>query len=128
LIDTHARSARTKFVRAILLRCPRCGSGGIRRSWLKMKDRCPTCDLALERGEDHDYWLGAYAINLVIAEGIAAVAGLILLWRLWPNIAPGMWTGGALAIAMPILFYPFSRTIWLAWDLSFRPTEAGDDR
>ncbi len=93
-----------------------------------MNGRCPRCDLALDRGEDHDYWLGAYAINLVIAEGIAAVAGLILLWRLWPNIVPGMVVGGVLAITMPVLFYPFSRTLWLAWDLSFRPSEAGDDR
>jgi hypothetical protein len=31
-----------------------------------------------------------------------------------------------LAVAFPILLFPFSRTLWLAWDLSFRPREEGD--
>lgn len=26
----------------------------------------------------------------------------------------------------PFLFFPVSRLLWLAWDLSFRPTEPGD--
>jgi len=63
--------------RALVLRCPRCGGRGIRRSWFKFKHGCPTCDLALERGESEDYWLGAYMFNLVAAElvsvGIAVV-------------------------------------------------------
>ena len=51
----------------MLLRCPRCGGAGILQHWFKMMESCPTCGLALERGEAHDYWLGAYAINLVVA-------------------------------------------------------------
>jgi hypothetical protein len=31
-----------------------------------------------------------------------------------------------LCIVLPFLFFPFSRTLWLAWDLSFRPLEPGD--
>jgi hypothetical protein len=31
-----------------------------------------------------------------------------------------------LCVALPFLFFPFSRTLWLAWDLSFRPVEPGD--
>jgi len=34
----------------------------------------------------------------------------------------------ALAILMPVLFFPFSRTLWLAFDLHFRPSERGDVR
>ena len=75
-----------------------------------------------------DYWLGAYAINLVVAEGFSAVVALVCLWAAWPRTAVAIVVGGVLAITMPILFFPFSRTIWLAWDLSFRPQEAGDDR
>lgn len=37
-------------------------------------------------------------------------------------------TGRALAlmVTLPFLFFPFSRTLWLAVDLCFRPEEPGD--
>ncbi len=35
-------------------------------------------------------------------------------------------TGMVLAVALPVLLFPFSRTLWLAWDLAFRPREEGD--
>ena len=31
-----------------------------------------------------------------------------------------------LCVTLPFAFFPFSRTLWLAWDLSFRPSEPGD--
>jgi uncharacterized protein (DUF983 family) len=115
-----------KIGRALLLRCPRCGSGGVVKTWFSLHQRCPSCGLALGRGEDSDYWLGAYAINLVIAEGLAAVIALVVLWLAWPNYMAAQITGIALAVLLPILMFPFSRTLWLAWDLTFRPREAGD--
>jgi len=33
-----------------------------------------------------------------------------------------------LCVLLPIAFFPFSRTLWLAWDLSFRPFEPGDEK
>jgi hypothetical protein len=82
--------------------------------------------LAFARGEVSDYWLGAYAINLVVAESLAAIIALVVLWVTWPNGMPAQLTGTVLAVALPILFFPFSRALWLAWDLSFRPREEGD--
>jgi hypothetical protein len=93
-----------------------------------MRDRCPTCGLALERGETSDFWIGAYVFNLAAGELIAV--GIPLIWVIltWPNPS---WTGVevlalVLAVALPFAFFPFSRTLWLAWDLSFRPSEPGD--
>ncbi|HEV8363100.1 MAG TPA: hypothetical protein VGQ52_06255 [Gemmatimonadaceae bacterium] len=37
-----------------------------------------------------------------------------------------VWVGVTLAALTPVLSYPFSRTVWLAWDLTFRPSEPGD--
>ena len=116
----------TKVGRALLLKCPRCGTGGILKSWFSLHDRCPTCGLAFARGEASDYWLGAYAINLVLAESLAAVIALTVLRVTWPEYMGAQITGMTLAVALPILLFPFSRTLWLAWDLSFRPREAGD--
>lgn len=118
----------TKFARALRLRCPRCGGGGILRSWLKMQDACPTCGLALERGEQSEFWIGAYVFNLVLGE-VVAIGGPIV-WMIasapnqpWTRIEL---TALVLAISLPFVFFPFSRTLWLAWDLSFRPFEPGD--
>ena len=133
--DTSSRpvatsTVATKFGRALMLRCPRCGGRGLLRGWLKMQDRCPTCGLALERGEKSDFWIGAYVFNLAAGELIAI--GVPILWIIltWPSPP---WTevevaAAVLAISLPFLFFPFSRTLWLAWDLSFRPEEPGDDR
>jgi uncharacterized protein (DUF983 family) len=114
--------------RALRLRCPRCGAGGILATWLKLKPRCPSCDLALDRGESEDYWLGAFAINWVVGEGIALVVALLVLLATWPRSTLALWTGIALAVIVPVALFPFSRTVWLAVDLAARPTEPGDDR
>jgi uncharacterized protein (DUF983 family) len=122
-------SVAAKFGRALRLRCPRCGGSGILRSWLKMKDHCPTCGLALERGEASDFWIGAYVFNLVIGEVIAI--GVPIVWMIlsaphqpWTLIEV---TAIILCIGLPFAFFPMSRTLWLAWDLSFRPSEPGDE-
>lgn len=123
---TTRSTFRTKVGRALLLRCPRCGSGGILASWFSLRARCPQCRLVFDRGEGNDHWLGAYAINLVLAEGLAAVIALAVLRATWPKYMAAQVTGMILAVALPILLFPFSRTLWLAWDLAFRPREEGD--
>jgi uncharacterized protein (DUF983 family) len=114
--------------RALTLRCPRCGGGGIFRSWFHLKSECPTCGLSLERGESEDHWFGAVAVNLVAAEllGVGAiVAWIVASWPAVPWTAI-QYTGPIIMIALPVLFYPFSRALWLAWDLYFRPAAPGD--
>ena len=123
---TPRSTFKTKVGRALLLRCPRCGSGGILASWFSLRETCPTCGLVFDRGEGNDHWLGAYAINLVLAEGLAAVIALAVLWATWPKYMAAQVTGMILAVAFPILLFPYSRTLWLAWDLAFRPREEGD--
>ena len=93
-----------------------------------MRDACPHCSLMLERGESSDFWIGAYVFNLAAGE-LIAIAGPVA-WAIltWPDPP---WTrievvAIVLAISLPILFFPLSRTLWLAWDLSFRPFEPGD--
>ena len=115
-----------KVGRALLLKCPRCGSCGVLKSWFSLQPRCPSCNLAFGRGEDADYWLGAYAINLVLAEGLAVVIALVVLWITWPRHMAAQVIGFVLVVVLPILLFPFARTLWLAWDLSFRPREEGD--
>ena len=110
------------FLRALRLRCPNCGISRLFPSWFRMLDTCPHCGLVTERGED-GYIVGAYMFNIVTAELLlAAICGSIAL-ATWPAVPWTLllWLGGILTIALPLLWYPFSKTLFLAFDLLFRP-------
>ncbi|HVE46531.1 MAG TPA: DUF983 domain-containing protein [Acidimicrobiales bacterium] len=116
--------------RAMLRRCPRCGSGRLFTRWFQMAERCPRCRFRFERRAEEGSFLGAYVLNLAVTEGaLAAVLfGYIIVransdsgGRLWPVLV----LGGLVAVVLPLAFYPFSRTLWAAIDLAARPL--GDD-
>jgi uncharacterized protein (DUF983 family) len=108
--------------RALLRRCPYCGSSGIFRGYLALREVCPTCGARFEREEG--YFLGAYALNLVVAEIIGLTLAILLLFRtdlrhldlIWQEII-----AIAIVVALPILFFPYSRAVWIAIDLTFHP-------
>jgi len=87
-----------------------------------MVPTCPGCGLALERRES-GYAVGAYMFNIIAAE--LAFAGLFLgtLWLLWPDPPwEALTYGGALLmVLLPAFFYPWSKTLFLGFDLLFRP-------
>ena len=123
----QARRAARLLARAVLLRCPRCGRAGVLRSWFDLLEGCPACGLRLERGEE-GYYLGAVLFNVIAAE-LSFVVGLVAVVLLtWPRTPWNLmfWGGIGLMILLPILFFPFSKTIWLAFDLIFRPSVPGD--
>lgn len=108
--------------RALRQRCPQCGGGPLFARWLVMRERCPVCRLRLERGEG-DYFLGSLTVNLLVSEsvvaggialGLALGAGRRPLWQIEAGAV-------ALAVAAPVLAWPFTKLLWLAVDLMFRP-------
>ena len=115
------------LIRAARLRCPLCGASGFFESWLKPRRACRQCGLRPDRGES-DHFIGAYALNLVIAEVLAAGVLFAIAVAMWPNVHwRGLEVGGVmLMIAAPFALFPFSRTLWLAADLIFRPPAASD--
>ncbi len=121
------RRAGRLLGRALRLRCPHCGQGGMFLSWLRMRKRCPSCGLVLERGES-DYFIGAYLLNLIIAELIVVALMLAFLLVTWPAVPWQLvlWATALLTIPGVLVTYPFSRALWLAIDLLFRPAEARD--
>ena len=92
-----------------------------------MEGVCPRCHLKLDRGEA-DYFLGAYTINFVAAEILIVVGAGLGIWWMWPDVAWDgiLWGLILLMIPVPILFYPFAKTLWLAIDLTFRPLTLAD--
>jgi uncharacterized protein (DUF983 family) len=87
-----------------------------------MRSRCPECGLVTERREE-GYQVGAYMFNIVASELIFAAIFLGVLWFTWP--APPwlfLQIGGVIVMILaPFLFYPFSKALFLAFDLAFRP-------
>ncbi len=59
---------------------------------------------------------------------VEMVIFLAILVYTWPNPpwTPLLYGGIALMIVLPALFYPFSKTLFLAFDLVFRPPTATD--
>ncbi|HEX8429860.1 MAG TPA: DUF983 domain-containing protein [Longimicrobium sp.] len=114
--------AGTLYARAVRLRCPACGVGSMRGGWLKRPERCPNCHLRSDRGEE-DFFLGAMMFNLVLSEGLLALMMVLVVIALWPAVPwEPLWYSGMVAMVIaPVLFYPFSHTIWLASDILIRP-------
>lgn len=109
--------------RAILLRCPRCGSGGQFRYWVKRADHCPGCGYTLDR--ENDSFFGAFLINLCVT--FAALFGLLIAMVIFEAaerplpVVPLIGVGLFIAVILPLLFYPFAFTLWVIIDLHSDP-------
>ena len=125
--DTNPKPAWLLLSRGIRLRCPNCGARGMLDGYFSLKQRCPNCGILLERGEG-DYFLGAYALNLVAVEAILAAVFIIVMLVTWPNPPwDALEYGGVLlAVLAPIACYPFAKAVWGAIDLIFRPPKRED--
>jgi len=120
-------SAWRMFPRALRLRCPACGGGPVFLSWFTLAPSCPACGLRFERGED-GYWVGSYMFNIVASELLFAAAAVAVVVATWPSPP---WTvitigGVVLMVLAPVLFLPFSKVLFLAFDLLFRPPMESD--
>ncbi len=118
---------RIMFARALRRRCPVCGAGPMFQRWIRMVDHCPGCGIRTRRGED-GYTLGALWFNLMLAESITMTIFVVTLVRTWPNPPWDILqiVGPVEAVVIPLLVWPFARTLFLAFDLCFRPLEARD--
>ena len=108
--------------RAVRLRCPHCGGKKIFASLFELKDRCPTCNMQLERGEK-DYFVGAYLFNLIAVELILffSVCGFVFITWPDPPWDAITYTTAVLMLSGCVFCYPFAKTTWLAVDLAIRP-------
>ncbi|HEX5387491.1 MAG TPA: DUF983 domain-containing protein [Gemmatimonadales bacterium] len=121
------RAVALPFVHALRLRCPACGGGPVFVRWLRILPSCPSCGFRFTRGE-RGYWLGAYFVNLMAVETVFAVLFVGVLLVTWPTPP---WQGLQIAslVAMgtsPFLIYPFSHTLFLAFDILCRPPSPED--
>jgi uncharacterized protein (DUF983 family) len=116
----------TLFGRALRLRCPHCGHRGVFQHWFRMHPACAHCGISLATGNS----VGANLLNLVVAEAalVALIATLVV--RTWPTPP---WTllqyaAPVLMVVAPLVFFPFSRVLFVAIDLAMHPKARPDVR
>jgi uncharacterized protein (DUF983 family) len=89
-----------------------------------MREACPACGLALDRGE-RGYHVGSYMLNIIAAELIFMALFLGVLAATWPEPPWELlqYGGAVMMVLAPVLLYPFTKTVFLAMDLVVRPPE-----
>lgn len=105
--------------RGLTLRCARCGGSNLFRRYFSIVDDCPTCGLHFER--EQGYWAGALAVNIIATGGLFAICFVALLAITIPHVPviPALALLLPIAIFGPIVYYPFSKTVWVAIDRGF---------
>ena len=114
------------LVRGLFHRCPVCGGRKVIIGWFGIVDRCPTCDLHINRIEGH--MIGYIGLNTIVCFSLTFVVLFVGALLMVPDIEPVPLLIAALIPAGlgPIVFLPSSRTMWTAIDLLMRPLQPGE--
>jgi len=137
VVSPHGPTSRlptTRLVaRGLSRRCPRCGAGHLFSHWFTLVDRCPRCGYLFAREEG--FFLGAFVINFAVTEiCLGIVLAVLIAFEAGGGAPLGAIIGAAVAVTVvvPLIFYPFSKTLWAAIDLvmhggqGYRRFETGD--
>jgi uncharacterized protein (DUF983 family) len=125
---TPSPSKAQMLWRGATRRCARCGSGHLFHKWFEIDEHCPRCGLKFEREEG--YWAGALAINITVTAALFIVVFAIAIALTAPDIPVGELLAilVPLMIIVPIVGYPFSKTVWMAVDRALLQHMDSDER
>jgi len=112
--DERPPSPEKMILRAIFLRCPRCGQKGILHGYFKVPPNCPRCGVNFN--PDGDAAVGWMIVNLGVTMAVFFCSAFLGLVITWPNVP---WTGLTVFTIVlngivPFVLVPFSRTVWVA--------------
>jgi uncharacterized protein (DUF983 family) len=116
----------TLFRRAAAKHCPVCDQGHLFHRWFRLAERCPHCGLRFVREEGHR--TGDFGLNIVVTFGALLLTLIVATLITWPDLpaGPTLITATLVVILVPVAFYPWSRLLWLAFDLSVNPLRDGE--
>lgn len=113
------------LLRGVRKRCPNCGTGNLFRGWFRMVDRCGGCGMKFER--EPGFFVGAYLISFAVTVILLFIGAMafIAVKAIDHDASPKTILIISLAVALlfPPFFYPYSRTIWSAFDIGMTPLE-----
>lgn len=109
------------FGRGARKHCVVCNQGHLFNGWFTMKKECPGCGLRFER--EQGFFVGQVGLNTIISGGalLSVIATVTVLTQPDVPMVGLMIAGVVTVIVTAFLSYPFSRTIWLAFDLLLGP-------
>jgi len=113
----------TALRRAANLACPRCGARTLFRGAFAMHETCAVCHLTFER--EPGYFIGAIYINYAVTTLISIAGFLLLDAYAGLSLTTQLLLWSAFAIVFPLLFYRYSKSLWLAIDHLFSPEGPG---
>jgi len=89
-----------------------------------MKETCPSCGLSLASGNR----VGAYIFNIATAEMVMTIVIVAIVLRTWPTAPWALlqYLAPSMMVVMPLVFYPFSKLLWVAMDLAMHPNAEPD--
>ncbi len=113
----------TLLSRGVRRRCPRCGGGDIFAGWGRLRDWCQVCGFRFER--EPGYFVGAMIVNTAVTIATLLTAMVVTVAAGRPEVAWGVVLPVTVAAAglTPIVFYPWSKTIWMAIEMSYHRLE-----
>jgi len=122
-----AITAGTMLKRGLRKRCAVCGQGRLFRRWTRMLPECPRCGYRFHRKPGQ--WLGSWFLNVCLVQLVLVLVVIVVAGVTWPTTSAVLLTSVTLgaAIVVPVAFFPFSRTIWIAIDLAMKPLDFDDD-
>lgn len=110
-IDTVAQETASILIkRALLQKCPVCGSGAIFASHFRMNKTCPACNVTFwaDPGES----LGAMYLDYAVATAAFIVGWVILAWMTSLSDAALWIIISIIAVASVLVLYPITRSFW----------------
>lgn len=123
----HTPKKSTMLRRGATKRCAVCGAGGLFSGWFRMRSHCPRCGTRFER--EPGFFVGALFVNFAFTEvvmfGWLAAAAVATL----PHPDAMLLVSGAVAICIvvPVLLYPFSKTLWFAIHVAMQPLDPDEE-
>ena len=103
-----------RFMRIVVdslrLRCPRCHRGAMFSTWFTMRPACPACGMPFERASGEI--TGGMGFNIVTTLFIVIIAAAVIGFTGVP-LLPALLAMGLVTVVFPIVFYPFSRGLWV---------------
>ena len=91
-----------------------CGKGRLFRTWFKMHETCPACQVAFER--EAGFYLGSIYVNYGLTALIVSIGYPVLLFNEIVAERPLLVAAMTFSVIFPICFFRFARALWLGFD------------
>ena len=110
-----------RLAAVLTLRCPRCLSGRVWRSFISMNTACSVCGLVFDR--ESGYFAGAMVVSYALAVPILAAMVITLIIVGGLDVVVALIIGNTGYLVLVPFIFRYSRVLWLHLDWLIDPGE-----